>query len=81
MVICGRYLEIHPSCSGCKSRSCTQNQGGGCRTWEGGETQKGGRDKKSIKDQPPATLGWVDYMGKMVDQADQEKARMFVEDR
>ena len=33
-----------------------------CSAWEGGETQKGGRDKESIKDPPPATLGRVDYI-------------------
>ena len=35
-----------------------------CSTWEGGETQKGGEDKESIKDRLPATLGRVDYVGK-----------------
>ena len=32
MVFCGGCLEIHPSCSECISRSCTQHQGGRCST-------------------------------------------------
>ena len=65
LVFRGGYLDIHPSCSDCISRSCTQHQGGVCSAWEGGETQEGGRDKESIKDCPPATLGRVDYLGKI----------------
>ena len=46
-----------------------------CSTWEGGETQKCGKDKEL-----PATLGWVDYLGKRLYQADQETERMFGDD-
>ena len=63
-LFCGRYLEIHPSCSECISRSCTQHQGGGSSKWKGGETHKSVKDKESIKGQLPATLGRVDYLGK-----------------
>ena len=52
-----------------------------CSTWEGGETQKGGEDKESIKDQPPATLGRVDYLGKRLYQVEREMARMFDDER
>ena len=45
MVFCGGCLEIHPSGSGCISRSDTQHQGGGCSTWECGRDQKDGTDK------------------------------------
>ena len=34
IVFRGGYLEIYPSGSECISRSGTQHQGGGCRTWE-----------------------------------------------
>ena len=81
MVFCGGYIEIHPSCSKCISRFCTQHQGGSFSIWEGGGTKKGGRDKESIKDHPPATLGRVDYMDIRLYQADQEMSRMFGEDR
>ena len=37
---------------------------------KGQDTQKGRRDRKSIKDQLPATLGQVDYMGKRLYQMD-----------
>ena len=47
----------------------------------GGETQQGGRDKAAIKDHPPATLGRLDYLGKRLDQAGREMARMIDEDR
>ena len=52
-----------------------------CSAWECGETQKDVRDKESINYRPPATLGRVDYMGKRLDRADREMARMFGEDR
>ena len=48
-----------------------------CSPWEDGETQKCGKGKESIKDQPPATLDRVDYLGKRLYQADREMARMF----
>ena len=77
MVFHGRYLEIHPFGTEYISRSCTQHQGGGCSTWEGGEAQKGVLDKESIKDPPLATLGRAGYVGKRLGQADREMARMF----
>ena len=52
-----------------------------CSTREGIEAQKDVRDKESITDSQPATLGWGDYMGKRLDQANREMARMFGEDR
>ena len=59
MVFRGEYLEIHPSGSECILKSCIQHQGSRCSTWEGREAQRGGRDKESFKDHPPATLGRV----------------------
>ena len=80
-LFCGRYLEIHPSCSECISRSCTQHQGGRCSILEGRETQMSGKDKEPDKDQLPASSGRMDYLGKRLSQADCEMEIMFSEDR
>ena len=69
MVFRGRFPKLHPSDSECISRSCS--------AWKCVGDQKGGMDKESIKNRPPATHGGEDYTVHRLDQADQEIERMF----
>ena len=81
MVYCGGCLKIHPSDSGCISRSNPQHQGGRVSVCESRGDQKGGTDKRSIKQRPSIMQGGEDYTVNKLYLAAQEMKRLFSEDR